>query len=902
MNGTMNQTKRSLLIGGLLWLAAGTADTMAQVSLYTYSETVEDYTEISDADGGYSMGTPTWWPPLHNLRAFVDPNNPDGVVTNGGYLAPAIGPGYPIGFQFTYNGDAFDRVGIAHGGWISFGKSTDGNQAVVCFTSDHSGGRPLSHEYWATPLANDYQRNRIAGWGNSALRMQDMTQLVPPGPVSSLRIATIGTAPNRTCVIQWKDFRGEYSPSSSLINYQIRLHETTNVVEIRFGNNVWQNMNMSVQIGLGGRTNQDFNNRMTVYEQPAFLYDWNQTVAGTSNTDNCYAISEQPGQPNGTGVGPVEGRTFRWTPPTCPAPAWPLALSNIAFNGGLVSWPSTGSDVYDYFVSSDNSTTGPEVASGTVEGPEVYIEGLDPMTTYYVFVRSYCDGEPGEWGLGTPLKTYGGGFLACPGTPMESSFCSAQYSTYYWHYVSDDGFSPVKIDFLDGFIGTVFGESFGIWNGDSADGPADFSPTGDLTGQTFTSTGPQIFIRLVTDAGACEAQPWYLPLQWRVGCKNCTDPLATYSVVDVDCENNEFFVDVDLFSMGTATSLIVQNSLGLPNSEITSAGIHTVGPFEAGTSVTLTVENSVNASCYVTSTSLVNAPCVLVDCGPTEHTLCYGDNEVIQRAYQGADGQEIGIRFLAGTMGIGDQGSVYNSADPEEVTPVSLQSSGGLMNGLYTSGAPSVDRTLILEVVSDNAHSCADEDAVFGVSEEWRYVVACYDGCVQPQATFALNCLTQTQYEVNVTITQAGSGSVSITNNGGAPTVAANQLGTYTVGPFTAGTPVTLEVEGASVLCSWTSPGFNPDCTGVGIEELQVGDLRVYPNPNNGSFRVELPENMGGAVMLQVIDLAGRSVATEAINANATITVDLAQLPAGLYTVLATAGHMRSTAKVSIQH
>ena len=83
----------------------------AQVSLYEYSESVGTYTEISAADGGYSMGTPTFFPPLYNQRAFVDPANPDGAIANN-YLNAAQGPGYPIGFNLTYNGDVFDRVGI----------------------------------------------------------------------------------------------------------------------------------------------------------------------------------------------------------------------------------------------------------------------------------------------------------------------------------------------------------------------------------------------------------------------------------------------------------------------------------------------------------------------------------------------------------------------------------------------------------------------------------------------------------------------------------------------------------------------------------------------------------------------------------------------------------------------
>jgi len=896
----MNKINTSIVISGLLWLATMGPEAKAQVSLYNYSESVEAYTNITETDGGFSMGTPAYFPPYHNLRAFVDPNIPDGYVTNGGYLSPAIGPGYPIGFNFTYNGDVFDRLGIAHGGWVSFGKSSDGNQAVWCFTSDHPAGRPLYHSYGGPPIP--YQRNRIAAFGTSSLRMMDLSPQMPPGPVSSLRIATIGTAPNRVCVIQWKDFRNSYdNPALTVLNFQIRLYETTNVVEVRFGPTVWKDIGGSAQVGLGGRTNEDFNSRMTVFEEPAFLYDWNYTVAGLTNEDACTAVSEQPGAPNGSGIKPEEGRTFRWTPPACPAPAWPATVSSLSFDGALVSWPSTGSTSYDYFVSSVNDITGPEAGSGTVSETEVYVEGLEAMTTYYIFVRSYCNGVPGDWGLGTPFTTHGGGYLACPGTPIESTICSEQYSTYYWSYVSDDGFSPVKIDFLGGYIGTAGSESFAIWNGNSATGPAAFAPpSGDLAQQTFTSTGPQIFIRLITDAGACTAQPWYLPLHWRVGCKNCSDPLATFNIVDLDCAANEYSVEVNLFSLGSATTLILQNTQGIPTTEFTTTGLHTVGPFTAGESVVVTLENSENPSCYNASTTMLNAPCAVTDCGPTEYTLCYGDNDVIQRAYQAVGTQEIGIRFLAGTMGLGDIGRIYNGIDPDVATSVPLQPS---LNNLYTSGTPSTDHSLVMELVSDNSHSCLDEDPLYGTSEPWRYVVACYDGCTQPSATFASTCLSQTQYQVVVTISELGNtGTVSITNNGGAPTVTATALGAYTVGPFTAGTAATIEVNGANVLCTWTSPLQNPDCSEVGITEYEAGQMSLFPNPTTGIFRVELPSDMTGRTELIVLDVTGRMVTQQVTNTSNGITMDLGHLPNGLYTVIAQGGSKRKTAKFSIQH
>ncbi|MBS1580562.1 MAG: T9SS type A sorting domain-containing protein [Bacteroidetes bacterium] len=888
----------ALLLGACAWPFV----TQAQVSLYSYSESVEAYTEITVDDGGYSLGTPTWWPPVYNQRAFVDPNNLDGTVTNG-YLGAAQGPGFPIGFDLTFNGDVFDRVGISNSGWISFGKSSDGNQAVWTYSIDHPHGMPFV-QYYGGPSV-PYKRNRVAGYGTGQLWMQDMTPQVPPGPVSSLRIATIGTAPNRVCVIQWKDFLNAYPPSSSRINFQIRLNEADNSVEVRYGQMLFSSISqVSAQVGLGGRVPEDFNSRMTVYEQPAFLYDWNITAAGTVNTDVCLAVSEQPGHPNGSGVPPVAGRTFKWTPSTCPPPAWPLTISETTFQSAFVTWTPTPAGEYAYYVSTENDINGPEVASGSTTDPEAVIEGLSPMTTYYVFIQSMCGGEPGVWSTGTPFQTLGGGFVICDGTTMQEDYCSHQFSTVDWSYVSEDG-SPLKIEFQGGFIGTAGTESFKIWDGGAPTGAAGFTGHGDLTGQTFLASSGQIYIRLVTDAGACEAQPWYLPLQWRVGCKNCTDPLVQFSLGDVVCDEQQYYVNTDIFSLGSSATLSLENSLGLPATVVSTTGVHAVGPFPAGQSVTITAQNPDNAMCYSASGAFINLPCALVDCGPTTYTYCYGDNEWSQWAYQGAGGQEIGIRFLQGSMGLGDDGRIYNGADPDMAVPVDLQSWGSLMNAMYTSSAPSTDRTLVLELVSDNENSCANGGPLFDPSQEWKYVVACYDGCTQPQATFASTCLSPTQYEVAVTISQLGStGSVTITNNGGAPSVTATAVGTYTVGPFTAGTPATVEVEGASVLCSWTSPVQNPDCSSVptGVADATMPAIRLFPNPSDGLFNLELPQGMSGATDLLVADLSGRVVAQQRLNGTGRVGVDLSRLPNGLYTLTLRNNEKTANGRISIQH
>lgn len=885
--------------------------TTAQVGLYQFSQSVGTYEPITASDGGVALGIPTYWPHVNNNRAWVNNpfNDPDGQVTFGGYFSPAEGPGYPIGFDFTFNGDVFDVIGISNGGWISFGKSSDGLNAVWVYNnSGSSNADPFVQSVGpgGTPGPTpNYRRNRVAGFGNSSLQQVDWTSLNPPGQLSTLRMATIGTAPNRVCVVQWGDYglRNDVTVAMNKINFQIRLNEVDNSVEVVFGPQDWVSTlgrYVRSQCGLSGRAREDFNGRETVYEEPAFLYDWNTTVAADDYMDFCQFTKLEFGQPNGSGIPPQEGLTWRWVAPVCPPPAWPYTFADISFDSASATWDATDSGEWEYHLTDINDVNGPEVSAGTTTEPSISFFGLEPLTTYYLFVRSICNGEPGMWSMSSSFRTIGGGVIVCDGTATDVNYCSHPNSTVQWLYQSADG-SPLKVEFSSGFISSNTADSFKIWNSYPPQGNPDLNlPQGNPAGLIHESATGVMVLQLITEMGSCETQPWFLPFEWRVGCKNCTDPLVSYAVVE-DCDNQQYSVDVNVFSMGSATSLLLNNSLSVPPTTATTAGIHTVGPFPAGQAVQITAQNADNMMCHADSPPLMGQPCALVDCGPTYYTYCYGDNEERQWAYQGADDQEIGIRFLRGNMGWGDIARMYNGLDLDMVVPQELPGFFSLTNKLYTSGAPSPDRALVLTLLSDNENSCADGGPVFDPSEEWEYVVACYDGCIQPQATFDRTCLSALQFEVSVNITQVGPGGATITNTGDAADVAVTGTGAYTVGPFPTGTPVTLNVEGASVLCTWTSPAQDMDCTGTGIATSPAGQLAIHPNPSNGTFQLELPMRMSGAVDLQVMDLTGRVVAQQVLNGR-TVILDLEALPNGLYTVVTTSAAAQYTAKISIQH
>ncbi len=51
------------------------------------------------------------------------------------------------------------------------------------------------------------------------------------------------------------------------------------------------------------------------------------------------------------------------------------------------------------------------------------------------------------------------------------------------------------------------------------------------------------------------------------------------------------------------------------------------------------------------------------------------------------------------------------------------------------------------------------------------------------------------------------------------------------------------------------------DATVVGMQESSLpGDVKIYPNPNDGKFRVILPEEIKGKTEISIIDLAGKNI------------------------------------------
>jgi hypothetical protein len=228
-----------------------------------------------------------------------------------------------IPFTFNFNGVGYSAVNVNTNGYVTFGATT-----------------PATNLY--TPLsASTGYAGAISALGGDLIN--NATTIVT---------GTEGSSPNRVFVIQWNNAR-RYSLGAiagDVINFQIRLYETSNLAEVRYGTcTATSTISLSFQGGLRGASNADFQNRTTTS-------NWSSTTAGGSNSALLTTTNL---------IMPPSGLTFTWTPPpACSgapvagsvSPASSMACTGIAPSPITVTGQTTGVSglAYQWQESDDN--------------------------------------------------------------------------------------------------------------------------------------------------------------------------------------------------------------------------------------------------------------------------------------------------------------------------------------------------------------------------------------------------------------------------------------------------------------------------------------------------------------------------------------------------------------------
>ena len=101
--------------------------------------------------------------------------------------------------------------------------------------------------------------------------------------------------------------------------------------------------------------------------------------------------------------------------------------------------------------------------------------------------------------------------------------------------------------------------------------------------------------------------------------------------------------------------------------------------------------------------------------------------------------------------------------------------------------------------------------------------------------------------------------------------------------------------------------GWNANYTStiIGIDENTIANsLHIYPNPNNGVFKVDFNTSSATDVELQILNLIGQSVYSSSfsnINGAFTHPLDLAGLSSGVYVLELVSKEGRTNRKIIIE-
>jgi hypothetical protein len=238
----------------------------ALVNSYGFTHTVGSYAPIS---GGTLLGDNAT-----DDQRFVEVSNLLGSTSI------LTGAGFPIGFNFTYDGVVYDVFGVNANGWIALG-----NNSLVDVSAPNYG-----------PISGTGGSNTIAAFARDIQAQSS----------ADIQFLTIGTAPNQTLVVQWTNYK-KYGTNGTgdSFDFQIRLNESNNSIDFVYGNFVVNTNPDDLQCGLRGLSPTDYINR-------EITSNWAASVLGGSNAATCALTST---------VYPANGTTYSWTIPLpCVAP------------------------------------------------------------------------------------------------------------------------------------------------------------------------------------------------------------------------------------------------------------------------------------------------------------------------------------------------------------------------------------------------------------------------------------------------------------------------------------------------------------------------------------------------------------------------------------------------------
>lgn len=188
-----------------------------------------------------------------------------------------------IGFTFVYEGVNYTQFKMSSNGFISLNMTGTSSLTTNDFSAANATSRPVIAPLW-----------------------DDLDGATPASSLASYEVT--GVAPNRVLTVEWKNWEWNWnSGATPVISFQVKLYETTNVIEFIYRQEATAVASGSASIGIGSATGSGAG---------SYLNLTSVTVPAVSSTTSTTNINTKP----------ATNQIFRFTPPT-PCVGAPVAGS-----------------------------------------------------------------------------------------------------------------------------------------------------------------------------------------------------------------------------------------------------------------------------------------------------------------------------------------------------------------------------------------------------------------------------------------------------------------------------------------------------------------------------------------------------------------------------------------------
>ena len=446
-----------------------------------------------------------------------------------GYTAPDEGyaNSIPIGFTFNYDGTNYTTISINTNGFASF--------STFSPVADPANETYLADDLEDGPYGPTLNRPVVAPlWADLAF-----------ANATEISYTTTGSAPNRVFTIEWKNAKWNSGAAGPVISVQLKLYETTNIIEFIYQQESTNVNNGSASIGIAGTAAGDF---ISVAD------------ASGSAASNSVAI-------NNISARPATGQIFRFTPLSCGLPTG-LKLNAATHNSLGFQWNTvSGATGYEYALTTSSTPPASGTPIATTSGAE---SSLQAATLYYLHVRGNCSGNYSPWVSAAFYTTCAPSSVVYyetfnNGTPPAVPICirvdDANNDGTTWYTDAGDGATiPTgNIRYTKNSINTTM----------AADDWFFIGPFSLTTGQSYNlnfrykgSDGPALIEQLEVKYGTT---PFALGMTSAAIFSNTninsasTDPYSTGTATVTVPSNGNYFIGFHVLSIANQASLYVDD-------------------------------------------------------------------------------------------------------------------------------------------------------------------------------------------------------------------------------------------------------------------------------------------------------------------------------------------------------